>query len=41
MLNIFTEQNLTELILPRENRNQLENDIPLNFEELESTFTQI
>ena len=39
MLNIFVEQNFSELILPRENRNQLESDIPVNFEELENTFT--
>ena len=41
LLNIFTEQNVTELILQRENRNQLENDIALNLEELENTFTQL
>lgn len=41
MLNIFTEQNFTDFILPKEKRNQLESDIPVNFEELENTFTEI
>jgi hypothetical protein len=41
MLNIFTEENLFNLVVSSENRLQIESDIPVNFLEFKHMYTQI